>query len=133
VQGKIGCATSSDSVTWVAEEPFEHGWMYWRKDTERIYVLYGTGNWEEYSNPWHEGDPVYSCPDASTPSQSPPTPSLGFGKVWCTYPHVRQNLSWATAAEGGTNATVQHFQHGLMLRTDGRTWILYDGGAWERR
>ena len=132
VQDRIGCTTGSHSATWVAEEAFENGRMYWRKDNNTIYAVYNRGGWEAYPTTWHEGDPYFSCPDADTPNESPPTPVMGFGKVWCTQLSVRQSLGWATEAEHGSDATVQHFEHGFMLRTDRWTWIFYNDGSWER-
>jgi serine/threonine protein kinase len=133
VQGRIGCAAGSHYTTWAAEETFEKGWMYWRKDNDKIYAVYNWGVWGVYDDIWHEGEPDFSCSDANTPSRSPPTPLRGFGKVWCTYPAVRQGLGWATEGERGFDVIAQHFQRGFILRTDRWTWVFYEDGTWERR
>jgi len=39
VQTRLGCPLQ-ESTLWTAEQPFEHGAMFWRQDTQMIYVLY---------------------------------------------------------------------------------------------
>ncbi|MGB9776251.1 MAG: hypothetical protein ACPL7C_06825, partial [Anaerolineae bacterium] len=131
-QDRLGCALNTAHTSWMAQEHFEGGQMVWREDTDRILVLYDTGSWALYRDIWNEGDPEYSCPDIA-PSQSPPTPRRGFGKVWCTYAAVRQGLGWATDYERGFHGTVQDFDRGTILRTDtGETSIMFAEGTWIR-
>jgi len=130
---RLGCAVNQVHSSWMAQEHFERGQMFWREDNDRITVIYNNGSWAMYRDIWNEGDPEYSCPDANTPAQSPPTPRRGFGKIWCTYPAVRQGLGWATDYERGFHGTVQDFDRGTILRTDaGETYILFGDGAWIR-
>ena len=132
-QERLRCAVNQSHTTWMAEEHFERGRMFWREDTNLISVLYNYGTWASYQNIWHEGDPEYSCPEGA-PTESPPTPILGFGKVWCTYEAVRSGLGWATEHERGYYATVQDFERGSIIRTDGgTTYVLYGDAWWERR
>jgi hypothetical protein len=106
--------------------------MIWREDNDYIYALYNNGAWGAYENIWYEGDPQYSCPDIA-PSQSPPTPLRGFGKIWCTHANVRNGLGNAVAGEQGNDSTVQTFELGTVLRTGGgSTYILYKNGTWTR-
>ncbi len=129
---RLGCATNTLHVTWVANEEFERGEMFWRKDTDDILVLYDTGRWVRYDNIWHEGDPEYSCTDIA-PSQSPPAPRLGFGKVWCTYPAVREGVGWALDKEGGFYGIAQDFERGHLIGNNKDTiYVLYGDGRWER-
>ncbi len=132
VRDRLGCASTPAFVTDAAEEPFAGGWMYWRKDDDRIYIVYNTGRWESHADMWSEGDPEFSCPDALTPNESPPTPRRGFGKIWCSVPGVRLALGAAIEGERGLVVDVQHFQRGFILRTDRWTWIVYGDGYWER-
>ncbi|MBC7251092.1 MAG: serine/threonine protein kinase [Anaerolineae bacterium] len=132
VQGRLGCAVNQSHTTWIGEEHFERGRMFWREDTDLISVLYNTGKWVSYQDIWHDGDPEYSCPE-SAPMESPPTPIRGFGKIWCTYEAVRSGLGWATEHERGFHGSVQDFERGSIIRTDeGTTYVLYDDGWWER-
>ncbi|MFN3763455.1 MAG: hypothetical protein ACK4WK_09690, partial [Anaerolineae bacterium] len=129
-QDRLGCAVNNAHTTWMAQEHFEWGQMFWREDTDRIAVLYGNGSWALYRDIWNEGDPEYSCPEIA-PSQCPPTPRRGFGKIWCTYPAVRQGLGRATDYERGFHGTVQDFDRGSILRTDtGETVVMFGDGSW---
>ena len=113
----------------MAEEDFQHGRMFWRKDNDKIYVLYSNGSWERYDNIWRERDPVFTCGTQS----SPPTPLRGFGKVWCTYSDVRQGLGDATNGEWGDYGAVQDFDGGLILQTEsGRVYTFYSDGTWRQ-
>jgi hypothetical protein len=117
----------------MAEQTFEGGRMYWRKDRDSIYVVYGSGGWAAFPNAWQDGDPVYSCP-ATAPETSPPTPLRGFGRVWCSFSEVRTGLGWATDAERGYDATAQDFDSGSIFRNDfGVVVVLYADGTWEQR
>jgi len=107
--------------------------MFWRGDTAAIYALPTGAPYARYDDTWNDSQPAYSCP-ASAPSQTPPTPQRGFGKVWCTQPAVRQALGNATGAERGFAAQVQDFDAGLILKTDqGMTFILESrSNTWEQ-
>jgi tetratricopeptide (TPR) repeat protein len=131
VREHIGCPVNQGSVTWLGEELFERGYMFWRKDTDRIYVIYDDYTWQDFADIWYEGDPEYSCPEIA-PSTSPPTPRLGFGKIWCVKPGVRDKLGWALAEEKGANRWVQDFEGGVMISSDYISIaILYDDGTWQ--
>ncbi|MEA3338965.1 MAG: serine/threonine-protein kinase [Chloroflexota bacterium] len=129
-QDRLGCATDAAHATWMAQQHFEWGQMFWRKDTDGVLAVHDSGIWGEYQNTWHEGDPEHSCPD-SAPAESPPTPKRGFGKIWCTYTEVRNGLGWATDGERGFDGTVQNFERGAILRADtGETYVLFDDNTW---
>ena len=101
--------------------------MFWREDNDRIYVLYNSGRWASYADIRRDGDPEYTC---GTP-KSPPTPKLGFGKIWCTYDEVHTGLGNATDAEWGENGAVQDFTGGMILQMDsGGTYVFYNSGTW---
>ncbi|MGC9398146.1 MAG: serine/threonine protein kinase [Anaerolineae bacterium] len=129
-QSRLGCARSGVYSTWAAQEHFEGGAMLWRQDTDGIWVLYNNGTWAGYHNAWQEGDPTYSCPDLA-PSQSPPTPLRGFGKLWCSQANVRKRLGNAVDPERGFDAFIQDFEGGTVLRTDGgKTYVVYNDQTW---
>ena len=96
-------------------EAFANGFMVWREDTRRVTVFYKDGTWQEFADTWAEGQPEYSCTDAYTPAQTPPTPHRGFGKVWCTQPGVRDRLGVALQDEIGNARPVQDFENGAMF------------------
>jgi len=130
-QAKLGCAKGDARVIGMAEEMFQTGRMYWRKDND-LYVLalYNGGSWGNYQGDWKEGDPDFSC---GTPA-SPPTPIRGFGRAWCKYPEIRNGVGNATTEELGYDSTVQDFAHGMIFRaSNGQALVLYSGDGWEAR
>jgi serine/threonine protein kinase len=130
-QGKLGCATTEVHTVDMAEEMFQKGRMYWRKDND-LYVLalYNGGSWGSYLGDWKEGDPDFSC---GTPA-SPPTPIRGFGRAWCKYPEIRNGVEDATTQEFGYSSTVQDFARGMIFRaSNGQALVLYSGDGWEAR
>ncbi len=137
VHESLGCATGPPVQSLIAEESFEGGKMFWREpiDDAQALVLYNDGTWKIYAHtPWEEGSPEFSCPDAETPSQCPPTPKRGFGAMWCDISEIRSRLGNATDCERGYQGSMQVFDRGSMLKTDtGAVYVFYDGGYWERR
>ena len=132
-QEQLGCAVNQPHTTWMAEETFERGRMFWREDTDLMSVVYNNGIWASYQDIWYEGNPSYSCPE-NAPTENPPTPIRGFGKIWCTYRPVRDGLGWATDSEHGDYGTAQDFENGSIMRTSaGATYAFYYDGGWERR
>jgi hypothetical protein len=131
VRERIGCPVNQGDIIWSAEESFERGYMFWRKDTDRIYAIYKDHTWQDFADIWYEGDPEFSCPEIA-PSTSPPTPKRGFGKIWCVKPGVRDKLGWALEEEKGANRWVQDFERGVMILSDYiGIAILYDDGTWQ--
>ncbi len=115
VQQELGCPRSEAHNASTSYERFEHGFMFWRQDTGRIYAFYAADNaWQEFADSYVDGQPVYSCPDISRPS-TPPTPKLGFGKVWCTQRGVRSRLGEALSDEISGTHPVQDFDNGSMV------------------
>ena len=112
---RTGCPTAPEKGITTSYQPFEHGFMLWRQDTRQIYAVYDDGLWQVFQDTWQEGQPEYSCPDASTPSRTPPTPRRGLGKAWCTQPGVRDKLGRALQDENGNTRPVQDFQQGTLL------------------
>jgi len=132
VREKLGWAMEEEQSPPIAQEAFERGFMFWREDTRQIYVLHGEGTWQVFPDTWTPDQPLYSCPDVA-PSQSPPTPLSGFGKVWCErLGGPGAAIGWATAAEQGHIGAAMQFQRGLMLWSKDRIiYVLFDDGTWQ--
>ena len=131
VRAKLGCAQAVESGVWGAEQTFERGLMFWRSDTNRIYVLRSDQTWQLYDDTWREGDQEWD------PNILVPTglyqPKRGFGKVWRDQSGVRSALGWATTEERGLTMAVQPFDGGMMLWSNIRgTFVLYNDGTWAR-
>ena len=137
VQDSVGCAPGSAIHGLVAEENFEGGKMFWREpiDHAQALVFFNDGTWQVFPHdPFVEEMPEFSCPDANTPSQCPPTPKRGFGMMWCDIPEIRDHLGNAIDCERGYQGSMQQFERGFMLQTDnGVIYVFYDNNRWERR
>ncbi len=109
-------------------QSFDGGVMFWRHDTDKIYVLYHSGDWARFDDVWLEGDAEFSCGT----QESPPTPKRGFGRIWCDHNSVRNGLGNARDAEWGAAGATQDFERGaIVLAPSGRTYVLYsDNGTW---
>jgi photosystem II stability/assembly factor-like uncharacterized protein len=129
---QLGCPVVS-YTTPMAEQSFEGGWMFWRSDTSEIYALPLSQPYGQFDDTWDESQPVYSCPELA-PSQTPPTPQRGFGKVWCSEPMISQLLGTATSGERLFDARLQEFDSGLIFEAEqGVAYILEtQSNGWER-
>lgn len=130
---QLGCPIGAVQQGLMAEQPFEGGGMFWRSNPSLIYVLPTGQPYRRFEDTWDPSQPAYTCPDLG-PSQTPPTPQRGFGKVWCSQADLRLSLGNATAEERPFDATWQEFEHGLIFSTDrGITYILAGQSYnWER-
>ena len=112
-------------------ERFERGWMYWRQDADRIYVMSSSGKWQGFADIWNEGEPVDG---GLTPPPGLLEPVRGFGKIW------REKLGgpeaaigWAVEEERGADRQIQDFQRGVILIADGQLYVLFrDNGSWSQ-
>lgn len=131
----LGCALNEVKV-FTAEQPFENGFMFWRKDKDRfIYVLYNKRTWQIYEGAFKEGDPEaagYSSPPGLQ------EPRRGFGQVWRDYlGGPNSEIGWAKDREWGfPDDRWVDCEHGTMLWTN--QWgellgifVLYDDGTWQ--
>lgn len=123
---QLGCPTTGSFNVAAATQNFQRGRMFWRGDNRSIYALYNNGQWSSHNDTWREGQPTFTCGVNS----SPPTPVRGFGKVWCENSRVREGLGDATNQEYPITATLQGFASGLVMRAEGRTYVLFYSGEW---
>jgi serine/threonine protein kinase len=128
---KLGWATG-EGTTPAAQQSFERGVMFWRKDKDEIYVLAQGGSWQMHIDTWEEGMDEYSCPDVAQ-RQTPPTPIRGFGKVWCEQlGDPDADIGWAVNDERAYDAYWQSFERGLMWQgREGYIYALYHDGSWQ--
>jgi len=133
VRRKLGWAIAGDEgSTWAVQESFEQGVMFWWEDTDEIYVLTQSGNWEMYMDTWLEGMDEYSC-SGVPPRESLLMPQRGFGKVWCEQlGGSNPIIGWATTGEQGYSAEWQNFEHGFMwLALDGYVYVFCEDHSWQ--
>jgi hypothetical protein len=129
----LGCPVAgTGQPVAMAEQTFEGGWMLWRGDPARIWVLPVGRRFLEFEDTWDPTQPVYACPDLA-PTQTPPTPQRGFGKVWCLEEGIREMLGQATGEERAFETDPQAFEGGVILATgEGVTYVLNSRSDWER-
>src|SRR5207302_8294342 len=114
VRSRLGCPTASEiGIQRAAEEHFQGGYMFWRGDTNIIYVFIGTNNHGDVyqvADTWQDGDPT--PPSGPIPPRGLYEPVRGFGKVWASDSGLRQALGWATDQESGITGAWQPFAGG---------------------
>jgi hypothetical protein len=130
----LGCPFAAEiAIQIAAEEHFQGGYMFWRGDTNTVYVFVGTGargDVYQYVDTWRDGDPT------PVPGETPPSglyaPVRGFGKIWSSDTGLRQALGWATDRETAITGAWQSFASGSALWTSDRIIrVLYDNSTWE--
>jgi hypothetical protein len=131
VRATLNCPTEVEKSVWAGEEAFQGGTMFWRQDTNYIYVLYNNGTWQGFADTWNASEPEWDT--SIVPPAGYYQPKRGFGKVWRNNAQVRNGLAWGTTEERGYNASLQQYQGGLMFWSDTRgIFAIYNNGRWER-
>jgi hypothetical protein len=125
-RNRMGCPTAGEFSATTAYEPFERGWMLWRKDNDGIYAFFDGGGYDHYSLP--PTDILFWCADA----QDLGNPRRGFGKVWCENPDVRKQIGNASGGEIGDSRPLQEFENGFMVYVPERRAVVnvYNNGQW---
>lgn len=129
----LGCPTGGQQQTLAAEQPFQHGRMFWREDTDQVYILHNDSRtFQIESDPYVEGDPEDGCPEVGDAPLGLVKPVRGFNRQWCNIPGVRESLGWGLEKEAAYEATWQAFTlgHIILSRAD-HIFVLYDDGSWQ--
>lgn len=109
----LGCTAAAVRDVIAVWQPFERGWMIWRKDTGKIYVLFKDDGWQEYPDKWREGMANSACSDAA---QLSPALIHGFSATWCNELDVRQRLGQPQQAEQVLTSKIQDFAAGWIMQ-----------------
>lgn len=131
----VGCPVGSAYSRRVAFQEFQNGFMLWRASPTKdaggmIYVLYRSGDWQEYSDEWVDGMPAngeYSAPSGLM------EPQRGFGQLWRKLGGPNAAIGWALSPEQGSdfgllqdfsnNAVVFQFPNKITaFMPDGKRW-----------
>jgi hypothetical protein len=95
--------TPVEGQIYVAEQPFEDGWMFWLQPVGQLWVLTvneeNQGVWSVYEDTFIEGQ-VEIDPEI-VPPEGKYQPERGFGKLWRENPEVREAIGWALEVELG--------------------------------
>jgi hypothetical protein len=99
---------SEPITTTIAFQPFQHGYMVWREDTDKITVVYGdmltkigAPCQEVYRDTYDDRE--YALP---TPPPGLVAPVRGFGWLYRADPQLAQRLGFGTADEMSRTATI---------------------------
>jgi hypothetical protein len=127
----LGCPRAEAITTAAAQQPFEQGWLFWRRDNNLIYGLGPDQTWFFTGDTWRDGDLSYDS--TINPPANLYQPVRGFGKVWRERPGVREALGWATAEESGFTTIIQEFAAGqVWYSPDEQTGvILFSDGSYQ--
>ncbi len=132
LEDELPCPVVEVKSVQAAFQAFEGGYMIWRSDYKRIYVL-ATRSYprlDAYLDTWIDGD-VIDIDDA--PPSGRYQPERGFGKVWAEHRSVRDALGWATTPEQGyimniqTSAMSYDTRIYLTWPVDARIIALFEG------
>lgn len=128
VRNRAGCPTAYESaISLAAGERFQNGYMFWRGDTQTIYVFIGgpndtVGTWASFPDTYRDGDPTVQ--PLATPPAGLYAPVRGFGKIYYNETiegmSIQQALGWAVEPETNTTAAWQPYENGYALWTADR-------------
>jgi hypothetical protein len=109
---------------YIAQQDFEHGYMFWISTAKVIWILYygpednsKAGEWQSYSDTFVDGE--QEMDPALTPPEGKYQPKRGFGKLWRNSPDIKSALGWATTPEFGLN-TPYVYQAGGYLDSNNK-------------
>lgn len=142
----LGCPVGSQfTIPVIAEERFEGGHMFWRSDTDEVYVVLDRskgsgatiqeGRWMTDSSWRWDG----SNPDGVglIPPAGRVEPKRGFGFVWRTFLGAQDGvLGWALEEERGLNnvGQLQRFERGMLFRgSEAVIYLLLNDMSFQRR
>jgi hypothetical protein len=141
----LGCPlTGQQTIPTIAEQIFQGGHMFWRSDTDVVYIVYDRhkdgaelfeGTWQ--SNPDWKWDGSYPDGLGLSPPPGMYEPKRGFGWLWRTHLGAENGpMGWALDQEYGFNNTgqVQVFEQGLMFRgSSPKVYVLLNRGDFYAR
>lgn len=116
--------TETRQQIYIAQEDFEHGYMFWIQATKDIWVLMppkdasSAGEWRIYKDTFVDGEPEID-PTLVPPGASLYQPRRGFGKLWRNNPDIKAALGWGKTPEFGIN-TSYVYQPGGYLDKDNK-------------
>lgn len=119
--------TPVEGQIYVAEQPFEDGWMFWLQPVGQLWVLTVNekkqGIWSVYEDTFVDGEAEID-PEI-VPPEGKYQPERGFGKLWRENPEVRDAIGWALEVELGHTTSYEYHAGGSV--TDDLEYIAGPG------
>ncbi len=141
LEESMGCAIQEASFDPVAINEFGEGpeydrFMLWLSKTGQIIVLLSNATWQGYLDTWTEGEAEIQCNPYDGPTESPPLPRRGFGKLWCSNPEVQEQMGTIEREERlCQHAVIQRFEQGRLIACFEDATIRYfrilEDGSWD--
>ena len=120
--------TPVEGQIYVAEQPFEDGWMFWLQPVGQLWVLTvdedNQGIWSVYEDTFVDGE-VEIDPEI-VPPEGKYQPERGFGKLWRENPEVREAIGWALEVELGHTTSYEYHAGGEVKSVNGK--LEYEAG-----
>lgn len=113
-----GCAIDVGRIIWSAWQPFEHGFLLWRSDTDSAYFFTSDGKWGAIAEHW---DGVTEPTSRGIPPASLKSPVRGFGYIWGRNDSLFNLLGWATDDEKGFCGLLQEFEQAFVIQSSKMT------------
>ena len=140
LEGAMGCAIQGAIFDPVAINEFGPGpdhqqFMLWFGATEQIVVLLPNATWRGYLDTWSADEAEIQCNPYGGPSESPPLPRRGFGKLWCSEAEIQSLMGTIEREERlCQHAVVQRFEQGRLVACFEDATIRYfrilEDGSW---
>jgi hypothetical protein len=111
--------TEVRATLYIAQQDFEHGYMFWISSQRVIWVLFNadstgkSGEWRSYPDTFLDGEPEFD-PNLNPPSANLYQPKRGFGKLWRNTAGLKDQLGWGTTPEFALNTTYVYQQGGYL-------------------
>jgi hypothetical protein len=138
--------TETWTSTYIAQQDFERGYMFWVSTTRNIWVLIKAnsgdtqGEWRVYEDTFQDGEPEIDA-TLQAPVEGQYQPRRGFGKQWRDpATGLKDAIGWGITPEFAVTTPLGYIaeQHRYLLLTLGRQiFLLYEatpgqpGGRWE--
>ncbi|MHB8625757.1 MAG: hypothetical protein ACYDBJ_22395 [Aggregatilineales bacterium] len=127
--------TDTRTQMYIAQEDFQHGFMFWISSVTQIWVLLPSsdtavdqapthGQWQIFQDTYQNSEPE------TDPAFAPPAnlyqPRRGFGKLWRSNTTIRGGLGWGTTPEFGLTTSYVYQPGGYVNATTGQ-WVAGPG------
>lgn len=112
--------TNTRAELYIAQQDFEHGYMFWISTQKVIWVLItdtsnpNSGTWTSYPDTWDEKTDPEIDVNLNPTGPNLYQPRRGFGKLWRNTKGLKEALGWGKTPEFGLNTTYVYQPSGTL-------------------